>query len=322
MQVSSGVPHQPSLTSSSLIYNVAPQPEFVMPLPDSQRTTADPLHKTRDAEAIAAGIHVLGDVIPSDGRASWTAMRPGQFQPVNAYLMQVGELGLLVDTGVAAHEAQVMAQLRTLREPRTALSVFLTRAELECCSNLGAISEEYVIDEVLTGGVINPFDAFDGVAAQQYHDRRVQFDRDPETGVTRLQNITIFPERTLEVHPAKLRLLPTFWLFDPVSRTLFTSDSFAHCTMRAEADSRLLRDSDHDDTTVETVASQLLTKFEWLRGARTGTLRADLISVFERLQPEVVAPTHGCVLLGRSVIERHLAMLLAVLKDCEGGTFR
>jgi flavorubredoxin len=269
----------------------------------------------RDAELVSGDLHVLGGVVPSDGRASWTAVRPGQFQPINAYVIQQGGVTLLIDTGVAAHESNVVGQLKRLVEPGRALSVFLTRPELECCSNLGAIAENYPVDALYTGGVINPFDGFDGVASREYHDRRVQFDRN-DSGVIRIRDIEIFTGRTLAVRAAMLRLLPTFWLFDPATRALFTSDSFGHLTITGTTESRLLRVGDRDDSTVETAMSQLLTKFSWLSGAHLETIRADLVDAFDRFQPEIVAPTHGMVLVGRETVERHLGLVLEALESC------
>lgn len=284
---------------------------------------AGPSAAAHPEQTLGPGLHVLGGVIPADGRVSWTPVRPGEFQPINCYVLQVEETNLLVDTGVAAHEAVVIEQLGRLVPFGGRVSVYLTRAELECFSNLGAIAERYVVEQLLTGGVLNPFDAFDGVGAQQYYRNRVQFDEGELRGqpVIRLQAVQI-PGRPLEVVAAKLRLLPAFWLYDPGSRVLFTSDSFGHCTIGSATASRLLTEEDPDQTCFETVATQLLTKFEWLRWGRTDAIMADLETTFARLQPEIVAPTHGRVLVGRRVVDRHLALVLEVLERCGCGGLR
>jgi len=276
-----------------------------------------------EAEELAPGLHVLGGVIPSDRRVSWCADRPGQYQPINCYLLVAGGQNLLIDTGVAVHEATVLHQLASILEPNSAISVYLTRAELECFSNLGAIAEHYEVTQLLTGGVLNPFDAFDGIRAQQYHRNRVQFDAGELRGapIIRLRQVPI-PGRQLEVVAAKLRLLPAFWLFDPGSRTLFTSDSFGYCTQSSPTGSRVLTEYDADPTNLETVASQLLTKFAWLRDSKTELIRSDVEQTFLRLQPERVAPTHGRILAGRAVVERHLALVLEVLELCGRGEMR
>jgi flavorubredoxin len=273
-----------------------------------------------EVEELADGLHVMGGVIPCDGRVSWCPVRPGEFQPINCYVLQGGGQNLLIDTGVAAQEDAVLRQLESLVPPGSRISVYLTRAEFECFSNLGAIAERYEVTQLLTGGVLNPFDAFDGIRAQQYHRNRVQFDAGEMKGqpIIRLRQVDI-PGRQLEVVSAKLRLLPAFWLFDPGSRTLFTSDSFGHCTQSSPSESRFVTDPDADSTDLETVASQLLTKFSWLRRGRTDIIRNDLSQIFERLQPENVAPTHGRVLVGRRVVEKHLALLLEVLDRCGRG---
>jgi flavorubredoxin len=282
-----------------------------------------PATGTPGIEQLAPDLHVLGGVIPSDQKVSWCAPRPGEFQPINCYLLQAGGQNLLIDTGVAAHEATVLGQLESLMPSGSSISVYLTRAELECFSNLGAIAERYVVAQLLTGGVLNPFDAFDGIRAQQYHRNRVQFDAGELRGapIIRLRQVEI-PERQLEVVSARLRLLPAFWLFDPGSGTLFTSDSFGHCTLRSRTESRILTESETDTTDFETVASQLLTKFTWLRDAKTEAIRNDVAQIFERLKPEMVAPTHGRILAGRSVVNRHLSLVLEVLDRCGRGEMR
>lgn len=271
-------------------------------------------------ERLAPDLHVLGGVIPSDARVSWCAPRPGEFQPINCYVLQAGGQNLLIDTGVAAHEATVLAQLESLIPSGSSISVYLTRAELECFSNLGAIAERYVVSQLLTGGVLNPFDAFDGIRAQQYYTNRVQFDAGELRGapIIRLRQVDI-PGRPLEVVSARLRLLPAFWLFDPGSGTLFTSDSFGHCTLRSQTESRILTESETDPTDIDTVASQLLTKFAWLRQGKTDLIRNDVEQTFARLKPEIVAPTHGRILAGRRVVDRHLALVLDVLDRCGRG---
>jgi len=179
-----------------------------------------------------------------------------------------------------------------------------------------------VVDQLLTGGVLNPFDAFDGIGAQQYYRNRVQFDAGEYRGapVIRLRQIDI-PGRPLEVVSARLRLLPAFWLFDPGSRTLFTSDSFGHCTQPSPCDSRLLTAA-VDASTPEYVAEQLLTKFAGLRDGTNRAIREDLAATFSRLKPERLAPTHGRVLVGRNLVDRHLALVLEVLERCDRGEYR
>src|SRR5438132_6766015 len=91
-------------------------------------------------EELAPDLHVMGGVVQSNQRVSWCANRPGQFQPINCYLLAAGDQRLLIDTGVAIHEATVLAGLESLLSAGSEISVYLTRAELECFSNLGAIA--------------------------------------------------------------------------------------------------------------------------------------------------------------------------------------
>jgi hypothetical protein len=120
-------------------------------------------------------------------------------------------------------------------------------------------------------------------------------------------------DRKLEIESPVLRLLPTFWGWDEATRTLFTSDIFGH-TVRAEpGDSHVIDEQADDPSTVDSVRAHLFAKFEWLARARKDAFREYLAATFERRQPEIVAPTRGCALKGRTVVERHYTLLMEAL---------
>jgi hypothetical protein len=110
------------------------------------------------------------------------------------------------------------------------------------------------------------------------------------------------------------------WLYDEATRTLFTSDSFSHVVPPAEAESCVLASGDPDPTTVEVVREHLRAKFAWLVGADVSGIRASVEAVFAEREIEIVAPSYGCVLQGRAVVERHLGLLLEALDDLASGT--
>ena len=77
-------------------------------------------------------VHRLGSIIPMEGQVSWAPAIPGHFQPINCYLIKEDDSGYLIDTGVAAHRAQILKQLDNLLPHSKELTVVFTRAELDC----------------------------------------------------------------------------------------------------------------------------------------------------------------------------------------------
>lgn len=256
----------------------------------------------------------LGGIYPLDDLVSWVPAGSRGFQPANCYLLGDGDHRLLVDSGLAIHETEVVAGLKELLGDAE-LSIFFTRGEMDCVSNLQSIATTFPLRRLYTGGVTNPFDAFDDINRMALRSRREQIDQKGEGGdsMARTPEIEIAPGRVLEIESPLLRLLPTFWGWDAASGTIFTSDTFTHGVMATPEDSRVIDDLSRDDTTEEQVRAHLLAKYEWIARASTRNLRDWIADKFETLQPEVIAPSRGCVIQGRDVVKRHVELMLAVL---------
>lgn len=250
-----------------------------------------------------------------DGRLSWV---PASWQgpdsrlseSLNTYVLIEGDRAMLIDSGVTVHREQIIAQLEGLLGDRT-LEVFLTRFEPDCLVNLPHIVRKFGVNEVHGGGVSNPFDFFDDLSTSE------QLRAD--AGVTlhrRLPGDDVkvgAGGRTLSLVATTIRLLTTFWAYDSGTRTLFTSDAFGHVAVPEGG--RLLVDEEHDPTTFETVRDHLFTKFDWLLGAETEPLRADLKKVFDTYDVERIAPTHGGQIVGRETVAKHVAWVDKALAE-------
>jgi hypothetical protein len=68
-----------------------------------------------------------------------------------------------------------------------------------------------------------------------------------------------------------------------------------------------------DHSTLESVSANLFAKYWWLPHATTEPLREWLAAKWADLTPEIVAPSRGCVLRGRKVVQRHLDLMLEAL---------
>ena len=61
-------------------------------------------------------------------------------------------------------------------------------------------------------------------------------------------------------------------------------------------------------------ALMLNTRYWWLEGAPTDSIRRGIANVFEKYDVETIAPGYGCILRGRKVVQRHYQMLDEFLK--------
>jgi hypothetical protein len=61
----------------------------------------------------------------------------------------------------------------------------------------------------------------------------------------------------------------------------------------------------------------LNTRYWWLEGAPTDSIRRGIAEVFDKYDIETIAPGYGCILHGRDVVARHYRMLDEFLKSCD-----
>ena len=254
-------------------------------------------------EVVPGKVYALGESVPLDGRVSWAPEVESLGQACSCYLLIEGESALLVDTGVPAHWSTIEPQLRELVAPGTSVRVFLTRPELDCVANLPAIREIYRLKDtdVLSGGADSPFDFFNEAAALNQA-------RQHSHVVLRTSGFDLGPDRIIRIVVPKLRFLPTYWPYDVATRTLFTSDLFTHVCEAADG-----------SPVVDDLASHLLCKFWWLKGAVTQPFIEDIWSIFDQLQPEILAPNHGGIIRGSEAIDEHVRALTGVLEACAVG---
>ncbi|ROZ49012.1 hypothetical protein EEB13_03370 [Rhodococcus sp. WS3] len=252
-------------------------------------------------EVVPDRLYVVPGKLPVDGRTSWTPPGVTGEQSTNVYLLR-GEQDVLVDSGIAAIREQVMAGLGELLVPEAPVRVFLTRAQLDCVGNLGAVAAVYDVQDIFTGGARNPFDQFDAATS---NDSRAQ-------GIGIARSLGNPP---VEIFNTPLRILATFWGYDAKTRTAFTSDSFTHVLAGDVENGVILDDPSADKTTEAQVREHLFAAFWWLAVADKQAIVRHVREFFATHPVDVIAPNRGCVLKGREIIDRHVAMLLSVLDE-------
>jgi hypothetical protein len=243
-------------------------------------------------ELVPGRLYAFGGNVPLDDPPSWAPSSATGYQPSNSFLLR-RDVDILIDTGVSYVREQMIAGLERVLPPGAPISVFLTRALLDCVGGLASVVDIYTVQEIFTGGAPNPFDQFDATpaAAMGVH-------RSPD-------------DPPLEIFAPALRILPSYWGYDPETRTTFTSDSFTHATLDDPSELPVIADGGVDTVTETAVREHLEAAFWWLPLAEGKALIADQIREFFVTHPtRIIAPSRGCVLMGDETVRRHVAMLV------------
>lgn len=263
---------------------------------------AAPAHAT---EILPGALYRLCSYVDLDGRITWAPKIPGWVQPVGCYIIRDTNDNYLIDSGLAGHRAEIVAQAEVVLPRGLPLTCVLTRTEYQCVGNLGAIFRARGLDRLVSGGR-NPFAAYEDVA------------RELKASVPRIvldlvgEKIRVADAENLFLIPPLIRLLSTNWLYDVRLKTLFSSDFFGHTsTERPQAVISSLND---DRTTLESARQHIMCRYFWLEYATTRPLIAWLEKVFADHDIENIAPTFGCVLKGREVVGKHYSIVMDILK--------
>jgi hypothetical protein len=248
-----------------------------------------------------------------DGRVTTFPTSARGFATSNCYLVIEGRHALLLDTGWTVDEAAVLSAIERAGGDDLTLSVFPLRlGEYDSICNVRPIVERFSVDR-LYGGQRNGVPWVDFRPEWTAPGERVGSPRLDEVQYTHIREratIAVDPEarREVEVLRPKLRLLTTHWVYDPGTRTLFTSDAFAYLA-RDHADGPWVS-AGEPLPTVDEVAHHLgSTRYWWLRSADTRRLIDDLDATFARLDVERIAPAHGCVIDGADAVAAHVEIL-------------
>ena len=270
-------------------------------------------------ELAAGKVYALHNTFALDGRISAYPISARGHSVSNCYLLKEDAGALLLDTGYAAHEAEILAQLESILDPATPLHLLPLRInEFMSVGNAMAIAKRFnvveclapvpEINEWLEFEALEPGDAASGNPVL------------PTTILKPLHPIEI-GDRYIEVMNAPIRLISTRWIYDAATRTLFTSDMFSHFWADG-AEGPWLLDEDEVTTTSFVRSFLLNTRYWWLEGAKTDSIRKGVADVFERYEIESIAPGYGAILRGRHLVEQQFSVLDEVLADLDRGVVK
>jgi flavorubredoxin len=261
-------------------------------------------------------LHALQNPFRLDGRVSSYPASARGFSVANSYLLTESDAAMLIDTGFGKDEPVIRTQIESLIAPGQPLSMFPLRLnEFMSINNVESFASHFKVETCYTSNV----DAalwFDFGARP---DGRDVLKSMKVTAVTRADTIRLGKSgREIDVMQAPIRLIATRWLYDRATRTLFSSDLFTHVWREAATGPWVVTDSDNDPTSTRDVRSFMLnTRYWWLEGAPTDSIRRGIGEVFDKFDVETIAPGYGCILRGRNVVARHYAMLDEFLKSSD-----
>jgi hypothetical protein len=278
----------------------------------------------RNPQAFAGGIASLADdrlyalqnSFSLDGRVSSYPASARGFSVANSYMLTQPDAAMLIDTGFGKDEPVIRAQVESLIAPGLPLSMFPLRLnEFMSINNVESFAGHFNVETCYTSNI----DAalwFDFGAKAEGRDILKSM---KVTAVTRADTIALGKAgRLIDVMQAPIRLIATRWLYDRSTRTLFSSDMFTHVWRDSATGPWIVDETDNDPTSLRDVRSFMLnTRYWWLEGAPTDTIRRGIGNVFDKYDIECIAPGYGCILRGRSVVARHYAMLDEFLKACD-----
>lgn len=267
-------------------------------------------------ELSAGRVYALQSAFELDGRVSAYPQSARGYSVGNCYLLKEGGRALLLDTGYAVHEREILDQLANLIGPDTPLSVFPLRInEFMSVSNAVAIAKRFNVVECFSPVPdIEDWIEFDTLRGEQ---------RNPVLKTTIIGSLSgkggprveLGPGRIVDVMNAPIRLINTTWIYDEMSKTLFSSDMFSHLWSDREDGPWLLGGNEEDDRTdFPFVRSFLLnTRYWWIEGANLSPIRKAVAEVYDRFDIETIAPGYGTIMSGRQHVDKQFAVLDDVL---------
>src|SRR6476646_9450681 len=211
--------------------------------------------------ALAEGkLYALQNPFALDGRVSSYPASARGYSVANSYLLTQSDAAMLIDTGFGKDEPVIRAQIESLIAPGLPLSLFPLRLnEFMSINNVETFAGHFNVETCYTSNV----------------DAALWFD---------------FGARAIDVMQAPIRLIATRWLYDRATRTLFSSDMFTH-VWRARAEGPWIVTDVDDATSPRDLRSFLLnTRYWWLEGAPTDSIRRGIADVFDKCDVETIAP--------------------------------
>lgn len=282
-------------------------------------------------ELLPGRLYALHNAYSLDGRASSYPASARGFTSSNCYLLKEEDGAIMLDSGYPVHAPSILAQLSSLIDPDLPLSLFPLRMnEFMSVCNVNAIAERFNVVECFSP--VPEVHLWVDFSAKGHNGHETARKSGNGSGLEHLKTTLLSGRvqrlqvgrsgrRFIDAIQAPIRLIGTRWSYDEASKTLFSSDMFTHI-WRNGANGPWVVEEGEDTTTYDHVRSFLLnTRYWWLEGAKTESLRKGLAALFEKYEVEILAPGYGCIIRGREQVARQYQMLDDVLRNLDHKVF-
>ena len=260
-------------------------------------------------------LYALHNTVTLDGRVAAYPSDVRGHAPVNCYLLREPDGALMLDTGFAAHEEAIVGQLEPLLAGDIPLTLCPLRMnEFMSVSNTIPLAKRFPPARCLAmiRDAAYQLD-FESVTAEDIEASAAAMPVTLMSG-NEWRDVGTGSARPVKFFQSAFRLIATRWIYDKLTKTLFTSDMFTHSWGTSDRE-RWILDELNDDVTIDQVRRFMLgTRYWWIEGAQTDPLRRSLANIFDQCDIETIAPGYGKILRGRATVERHYAMLDEVLR--------
>ena len=268
-------------------------------------------------ELAAGKLYALQNTMRLDGRVSSYPASARGYSVTNCYLLKQPDAAWLIDTGFGGDEVSLRAQIEALIPRTLPLSLLPLRLnEFMSIQNIDPFTLYFNVKECFTG---NPDAAFWFDFGAGSDSGQNTLDRLNITTISREETIPIGAQgRPVVVYQAPIRLIATRWIYDAATKTLFTSDMWTHTWRETPDGPWIIQDGDEDPTDFDHVRSFLLnTRYWWLEGVDTATLRKGIDKILSKHDIETIAPGYGCILRGKKTVAKHMQLVDDVLKSLD-----
>ncbi len=258
-------------------------------------------------------LFLLQNIVKLDGRL--IAFPPNQtgFAPLNCYILKEDTGALMIDTGYLYHEQSILNQLSKIISKKIPLLILPSRVnEFMSVGNVKSISQNFNVKGYYLAQPDAP-DWFDFTDKERdfslqeipthVFGKNIEFELGFKTG------------RLVEIMSAPLRLINTAWVYDKMTKTLFTSDMFTYGLSEKPSDKRILKEEDEVCDNQFIKSFMLNTRYWWLEGAKTNLLRKNIQRVFEKYDIATIAPGYGKLFQGKELVEKQFLKLDTILSE-------
>lgn len=250
---------------------------------------------------VDGSLFAIGGSISLDRDLSWGDGRRHGWLPVQCYAFRSGKTLVLVDTGMAVHEADIRAGLATLGKGCSERRLAVTRREYDSMLNMPWIIREFGVETVHFGGDISPLDFFDAID-EANAEAQVRAFADVTLDWVRPGSFIDAGKFRIDVLRPSIRVLATHWLYEVETRTLFSSD-FLGFIPTDRPTGPVAAPLTADNCSVALIKDHIAAKFDWLRGANSAPIVKELEAVMADRPVERICPSYGCMIEGRRDVE-------------------